>query len=1334
MRRLFWLLWLLAAALALPAAAQPPPEPPIAMAFVGLHGGVYDLVEQAAPPLGVTPRYLTDAAIADGTADLAGVRFIYLQHLRAEDTARYEALFGAAHAAGARIFYLPGNGIEDLGALAKSGAVTRDARISAYYDNATAENIRRLLRYTLARYADRGPEPPPAETLPTEGLWHPDAPQVFTDAAPYRAWAATTDRADDTRPLVLVAVHALHLAVQQPRVVEALIRAIEARGGRALAILDRGPLYPQLLRALAPDALIHTCHSSDPLDLRRELDVPHLHAIFFRKQSIEDWRRDPQGLAPNEIAFHITGQELVGAIEPLIASGTLTGGGSAEAFVPIPDRVDHVAARALAWARLRRKPNADKKIAIVYYDRELGQSELMRGSATGQMLNAPKSLLAVLERLATEGYTVTDRPTTEDALLAPMRDHGRRIGGWIPTELDRVARSGHAVLVTVEQYRQWYEARVPPEQRAAVEARWGPPPGDIMVWRGAGAPQIVIPTVTLGNITLLPQPLRGEAHDPKLLHDTQVPPPHAYLATYFWLQDHADALIHFGTHGSEFALPGRGTGLAATDWPDVVLGALPNINPWIINNLGESMPARRRANAVLIGHLVPPSVTGGLSDDLEALHNEIDRWRAVGPGALAERFRAAIGDRIRATRLDADLALDLPPDRAPDDAAIDRVADHLHALAEEPINVDLHILGRPPRQAQLIPYLALCLGDRFATAIAPHFPRLPRGEHGRAARRQTVEAIITAVLRDQLPPRDALLAAGARLRGPLGPDIEDGFTRLRTLIDGFARTGDELDHLIAALAGRFVPPGPGNTPARNPAVVPTGRNFYVVNPEEIPARPAYAIGHALVDELLATEQKTRGRLPERVAFDLNPFASLQDYGVTEAQILALIGARPKWDAHELVADIEIIPRAELGRPRVDVFIAIGGYYRDMLPTRLALIDRAIRQIAALDEPDNPLARHDRAVRATLIAAGTPEPDATRLAAARVFGDPPGEYGDPTYYYLLERSGDWQDRAELMRRYVARQSHAYTDGAWGTPAQAAYEAQIAGTEIVLRAWSDQTRSPLNNKYMWLRGGSLAAAVEHITGHAPRYLLTDIRDPDRARLVTAEAAVRADLRVRLFNRKWLEGMMKEGYAGADQMAVHVANTLGWRIMRPDAVDDATWDQIVDVYLRDTLALGLRDHFAAHNPHAFQEIAEVLLEAARKGYWEADPQTLAEVARAYADSVAAYGPSGGLRSGPNAPLAAHVEALLAPEPDRVAAYRAARAAARPAREATAAAPQPPEPAPQAAAEPTAQNTPQPSPEITGERLEPAPSPHRWTWIALAAALTLLIAGFIRRSGQSR
>lgn len=1228
------------------------------IAFVGLHGGMFEVLRKESKELDLKIAYIDDQAIQRQQVDFSSFRLVVVQHVRSEWRDQYRILFRRAKTARRDLSIIDLSGLAGrrLSGLVQDKVLTRDPKAQAYY-RSPPENLKRLLLYLKNRYLGGKNLVLPPLSPPSLRLAHPDREERFRDVSSFLAWRKKQGEGWVKRPRVAISVHEKHLSFQDAAVVKALTSALEDRGALVGVFVDPGKEYERLLLSFKPEVVIHTCHGRESVTFRKRLGALHVQGLFFRHQSIKEWESSHKGLAPNELAFEIASQEALGQIEPLTLSGTRYGGGGAEAFLPIPERLSHLCDRVMAWIRLRKKPNSRKKVAIIYWDREMGKAELMRGSATGMYLNGPRSLVKVLEAMRKRGYRVSPVPKDEKELLDWMMDRGRQIGVWAPEVLERLVRSKKALLIPKNLYEQWFRSKLSKRAQKVILDHWGPPPGRFLVWRDLkrGKSFIVVPRIQLGNIVLLPQPLKGEAHDSSKVHDKTIPPPHNYLATYFWLQEgfQADALVHFGTHGTEFLFPTKPSAQSQDDWPDVLMGSLPNINPWVINNLGESSPVRRRAYAVLIDHLVPPSIQAGFSDELKNLHADIDKWVALPHGALKRAFLKSITTQFKRLHLEKDLHLELEEGGLLSPEEVMKVVAYLHDIHNETVPVSLHVLGEPP-PAELLPdWILTCLRKPFLDALGevisvPGSERLSSGDEEKYLQKKGRE-VLRLILQENLSPMDSLKRIGARFSGQEMPArglpkrLREGFALAKKLQKGFAGAAAEIRNLLGSLEGRFVPPGPSNSPDRNPAVLPTGRNMYLLNPQEVPTRPSWELGRKLLDQLLKDFYRRKGRFPERIAFTLNSFATFQDYGVMEAQILWALGIRPVWDSRNLVTDLRIVPLQELGRPRVDVFLSVLGYYRDMLPSRMRLLDKAIRLIHTQADGAEGILNHTKAIQAGLVQKGVPTKRAYRLARGRIFGRAPSDMGGGSYYYLVERSGDWENRAELMETYIEHSSYVYTQGLWGVESRAAFNGQLHGTEILLRSWSDRTRSPLSNKYDWYKGGSLSMAIKHVTGKEPEWFFSDVRDPDRSTMVRAEDALRKDFRVRLFNRKWIQGMMKENYAGADMIATYVSNAYGWKIMRPGSVSDDLFERIVDIYLRDKKKLGMKDWLERVNPFAAQEIHEILLEVVRKGYWKASPRMVQELAEGFAQSILRHGESGGILGGGNQKLKAFVAKVL-------------------------------------------------------------------------------------------
>ena len=647
-----------------------------------------------------------------------------------------------------------------------------------------------------------------------------------------------------------------------------------------------------------------------------------------------------------------------------------------------------------------------------------------------------------------------------------------------------------------------------------------------------------------------------------------------------------------------------------------------------------------------VDFMPPPLMEAGLPDDLLNLESTIVKYEALDPGALRNKFVQTITEQTRATRLDRDLNITIPAGAMIRQEDIDRISKYLHDLSNEQVPASMHVLGEAPAENQLIPYLVYAMGKRYLKASQALFAQTG-ADIDDSFLKQKGRDILTLMLHQKFSAIEAVKASGGIVSGGKLPRaVEESLAMAVAMHEGLLQAPQEIDNILAALQGKYIPPGPSGNPERNPGVVPTGRNIFVMNPEELPTRASWELATKLIREYLADQLGARGGYPQKVAFSLVPFAAYSDFGITESQILYLMGLRPVWDAKNRVRDIEVIPAEELGRPRIDVFLSARFIYRDELPSLMKLLDKAIRLAASLKEADNYVYRHSEAIRKQLEKQGIPADKAIVLSKARMYGAEPNEILDSHnwFFYLTERSGEWENREDLLDVYLQNSKHVYTEGIWGEMSPEAFDEAIAGTELILRSWYDNRDFVLSNKFTWWVDGTLSLAIKHITGKEPEYLFVDVRDTDEAAIVDSTAVVQKDFRSRVTNPRWIEGMMKEGYAGGNIMAKNIDNLMGWEIMRENSVDDSNWNDLADVYVRDSRNLKLPQWFDSTNPHAFQKVAVTMLETARKGFWKADDATRLVIAAAYAASVARHGRAGGPREGGNDKLETFVENTLA------------------------------------------------------------------------------------------
>jgi cobaltochelatase CobN len=1233
------------------SAADGAGDEAVSFAVIGMSDGAVEAMRADRNELGYSVEHMrTDRFVQDPLPDLSVFDAVITSFTSSHLEERYREAVAAAREQNPdlHLFCVGPRAICDTwGEWVGQENIVFDPQMAAYY-GLSEKAMADMVRYTLITYFGREGQVDPPGTGEIPRIHHPGWGTLETiDGFLARARAEGWDT--DEVPRVALGTWRHHLLFHQPEVVEALIADLEERGMLAVCLVADDPEFTRRLRDLAPDLVIMTSHTREPPEFWEELDVPRLHALWFTEESIEKWRTSNQpGMKKSSMFHQIVSSELKGATECLTAGGTMGGHGSGEEIVPIPDRIARIAGRARAWIDLARKDPAEREIAVVIYDREADKAGLMSGPAHN--LNAPRSLLELLDAMDAAGYSLEDVPAVEDELIARVADHGRQMGSWEPGPLDALARSGHAVLVPEERYRTWFRKHVPERRRQEVVEAWGPVPGDVMVWEKEGVRYLVLPRVELGKVTLVTQPVKGETitatTEVQSPDESLLPPTHHFLATYFWMQHglRADAVVHFGTHGQEWLFAGKQAVLSGADWSDILIGDVPNVNPWLASNTAELLPCKRRARAVTVGFLPPPLIRAGLPDDLLNLESAIEKYDALEPGALRKGFAETVTEQAVACGLDRELDIAVEEGELLDGEEIARVSRYLHDLGNEHVPASMHVLGVPPEDELLIPYLVHCMGSRYLDASRKLFG-------GAKASPETLRDkgadVLGVMVRQELPAADAVRACGGRTPGGKLPDaVRESLETAAGMYEGFQRTPQEIDGILQALDGRFVPPGPSGTPERNPGVVPTGRNLFLMNPQELPSRASWELGSRLIRDYLEDELSDKGRYPQKIAFSLVPFATYSDYGIIESQILYLLGVRPVWDAKNRVRDVELVPRAELGRPRIDVFISIRSIYRDELPSLARLIDEAIRLAAAQDEPDNNVRLNSEATRVELEAEGVPADTARVLSTARMFGAEPDEIVDSHnwFFYLTERSGEWETEEDLLEVYLAHTKHVYTEGMWGENAPEAFDSTIQGTELILRSWYDNRDFVLSNKFAWWVDGSLSLAVKHMTGEEPDYLFVDVRDPDEASIVDSADVVQMDFRARLTNPRWIRGMMAEGYAGGNVIARDVNNLMGWEIMREHAVEDGNWERLVDLYVHDTEDLGTRRWFDAENPHAFQKMTVTMMETIRKGYWDADAETRLAVARAYAESVAAHGRASGAREGGNEKLAAFVSETLA------------------------------------------------------------------------------------------
>ncbi|MCC3768969.1 cobaltochelatase subunit CobN, partial [Streptomyces sp. UNOC14_S4] len=1043
-------------------------------------------------------------------------------------------------------------------------------------------------------------------------------------------------RTDATGPRIAVLYYRAHHMSGNTRFVDALCAAVEDAGGVPM------PLYVASLRAPEPelverlrgaDAVVTTVlaaggtkpatasaggdDESWDAGALAALDVPVLQALCLTG-SRSAWEENDEGLSPLDAATQVAVPEFDGRLITVPFSFKEVDEDGLPMYVADPERAARVAGIAVRHAKLRHIPAADKRLALVLSAYPTKHSRI--GNAVG--LDTPASAVALLRRLRAEGY---DFGTEEvpglasgdgDELIYALIEAGGHDQEWLTEE--QLARN--PVRIPAADYKRWY-GKLPQELRESVEEHWGPPPGEMFVDRSRNPEgDIVLAALRRGNLLILIQPPRGFGENPiAIYHDPDLPPSHHYLAAYRWIaaahEDGgfgADAMVHLGKHGNLEWLPGKNAGLSAACGPDAALGDLPLVYPFLVNDPGEGTQAKRRAHATLVDHLVPPMARAESYGDIARLEQLLDEYAqisAMDPSKLPA-IRAQIWTLIQAARLDHDLGMDDRPDDDGFDDFLLHVDGWLCEVKDAQIRDGLHVLGGAPTGPERVNLVLSILRARQIWGGTTALPGLREalGLDESAATRTGADeaeakarALVEAMEEAGWDPAAVPTGHGEQVAAILE-------FAAREVVPRLAATTDELDHAVHALAGGFVPAGPSGSPLRGLVnVLPTGRNFYSVDPKAVPSRLAWETGQALADSLLERYRTDEGRWPESVGLSLWGTSAMRTAGDDVAEALALLGVRPLWDdASRRVNGLEPVPLAELGRPRVDVTLRISGFFRDAFPHVIGLLDDAVRLVARLDESpeDNFVRAH---ARADLARHGD-----ERRATTRIFGSRPGTYGAGLLQLIDSR--DWRTDADLAEVYTVWGGYAYGRGLEGRPARE--EMETAYKRIAVAAKNTDTREhdiADSDDYFQYHGG-MVATVKALKGTAPAAYIGDSTRPETVRTRTLVEETSRVFRARVVNPRWIEAMRRHGYKGAFELAATVDYLFGYDATT-GVVPDWMYDKLAQTYVLDPEN---RAFLEEANPWALHGIAERLLEAESRGMWaKPDASTLEALKRAFLET---------------------------------------------------------------------------------------------------------------------
>ena len=1097
------------------------------------------------------------------------------------------------------------------------------------------DNLANMLQYLQHTIFDHSiPYEKPKE-LPWQGIFHPSSGEFFEDTASYLDWYARHLPCQPAQYVGLLFSRSAWITGNMA-IERLLVESMEKRGIGVLPVFFY-PLQDPALGNLGGTQVIerffmHKQESrigglikltsfflgntrkensvedaSSGVDILRRLNIPIFGPQISYYKAMDEWLHDPSGLG-SQVAWSLAMPEFEGVIEPMIIGATSgIHQPEVECYQVIQDRMERFCARITGWMALCKMPNSQKRIAFILHNNPCASVEATVGG--GAHLDTLESVARCLKRLADEGYEVHP-PSSGKELIDTIMER-KAISEFRFTTTDEIVTKGGALaMVSKEQYDPWFE-QLPEKTRARMIEAWGHPPGE----EKDGVPaamlhdsKILVTGVSFGNAVVCVQPKRGCAGSRcdgqvcKILHDPDVPPPHQYVATYQWLAREygANALVHVGTHGNLEFLPGKSTALSAGCFPDICIDTMPHLYIYNADNPAEGTIAKRRAAAVLVDHMQTVMVQGELYGDLDQLArllDEYEQFRVVEP-ARAHTIQHMITDQ--ASALNIPHGITLTHDNFAEYLPV--IHDSLEMLKGTNIPSGMHVFGLIPEEKKLADFLHAII--RFDTGMGSLRWSVAQllaqqnnldDERLRELADQEANAICHAIIEQSQPLRGAL---GARfgdislVQQFLGP-LEEAIGKIIADI----RASDEMGALLKGFTGGYIEPGPSGLITRGMSdILPTGRNFFSLDPAKIPTPSAWETGKILASKTLEKYLAEEGRYPENIAFYWQSTDIMWTGGEGMAQMMFLLGACPIWLANGRVKDFEIIPLKELGRPRIDITVRISGITRDNFPGTITLLDEIIQSVAMLDEPmeQNHVRRH------VWQQLGGDVTDSSRLRAAtfRLFASMPGTYQAGTQ--LAFYASAWKTQKDLAEVFLYWNGYAYGKGVFGEPAHASLKENLKTVELTFnKTVTDEYDLTGCCCYFGTHGGMINAAQE-ISGREIQNYYGDTRENDRVAIRTLREEMWRIARGKILNPKWIEGMKQHGYKGAAEVSKRVGRLYGWQATAK-VVDDAIFDDVTRTFVMNEEN---RKFFEQNNPWALEEMARRLIEAVEREIWHPAP----------------------------------------------------------------------------------------------------------------------------------
>lgn len=1140
-------------------------------------------------------------------------------------------------------------------------------------------NMKNLLCYLAKEFGGMELEFQEPEELPWQGIYSKEK-GCFTELEEYLTWAKAEHKWSAAKKTVGILFNRSLWLNNNTEVIEALIKSLEEKDLNVLPVFSYGFVKPEfgvasndliirqfffyqgkpcinLLFNLQSFRMFNRGKQRDTEEedytgqFLQELGVPVLKGIV-PSLTKEEWEKNPHGLGSG-VVWHVAMSEFDGVVEPLVIGvqekeKDQETGVTLEKQLPLAERIEHAAKRIYRWLRLQSKKPEEKKVVFVFHNNPCAGLEATVGGAAN--LDSIESVALIMKTMQEKGYYLENLPQNGKELIDTIMER-KAIGDfrWTPVE-EIIQKKGAMALLAKETYLEWWEKCSAPVKEKMVEV-WGTPPGEAMVYQE----QLIITGVEYGNVLVVVQPKRGclgakcDGQACKILHDPDCPPTHQYLASY-WYWDKiwgADAIVHVGTHGNLEFLPGKSVGLSGDCYPDLVLGELPHLYIYSVDNPSEGTIAKRRSYATLVDYLIPVMVNSSTYDELRELEDFLAEYgvaKATDP-ARAHSLEHLIVEAIEKANIHKELKIPLEflqdhaymAEHFP--AVVKKTHEILTRLRDSAIVDGLHIFGQTPQGQEVLDFISTMLKHDFEGSTSLRriiletmgldYPQVINNpgdyleryqktngelmEEAYQLSKEFVAAFIEGTNQDYLALAQRILGEKLCCTQPLS-SLTEIESKIKEIAEKIAQCTQEMDNLLLGLEGGYIPSGPSGCPTRGrPEVLPTGRNFFSMDPYTIPTKAAWRVGRVLATRMLEKYEAEEGQLPENCGMVLFAGDMMYTNGEQTSQMLYLLGVEPIWASNGRIKDLRVIPLKELKRPRIDLTIRISSITRDCFPMTVELIDKAVKTVAALDEPGewNYVRKHTLANLQQLQENSPEQANEESLwkqATSRIFGSRPGTYGSGVN--LAVYASAWKDEKDLADIYVYWSGYAYGEDKFGEEAQDQFINQLRTVNVTFRNNGTDEKDLFGCCCHFSYQGGLTAAANVVSGKKVKTYYGDTRDPQRPQVVDLADEIRRVVRSKILNPQWIEGMKRHGYKGAGDIAKRVGRIYGWEATTQE-VDDWIFDDLTKTFM---LNEENKQFFEENNPWALEEIGRRLLEAEQRGLWEADPEVLNQLKETY------------------------------------------------------------------------------------------------------------------------